>query len=160
MPGPPPTPTHLKLLRGNPGQRRIRPEPEPAPLPEPPLPPDFLQGYACDEWHRLAPELFALKLLTSWDVQPLAAYCTAYRRWREAEEVLAEMAKSDALTSGLLIKRINGDAAQNPLVKIARHAAADMVRYAGEFGMSPAARARISAGVGYEPPSKFGDLLN
>jgi phage terminase small subunit len=59
-----------------------------------------------------------------------------------------------------LIKTSSGDAAQNPLIGIARRAAADMVRYAGEFGMSPAARARISAGIGYEPPEgKFDGLL-
>jgi hypothetical protein len=35
-----------------------------------------------------------------------------------------------------------------------------MLRFAGEFGMTPAARARIAAGVWREPPpSKFGDLL-
>ena len=30
---------------------------------------------------------------------------------------------------------------------------------AGQFGMTPSARARISAGVRHEPRSKFGDLL-
>jgi hypothetical protein len=35
-----------------------------------------------------------------------------------------------------------------------------MVRYASEFGMSPAARARIAAGAGFEPPpGKFDGLL-
>jgi hypothetical protein len=29
MRGPPPTPTFLKLLKGNPGKRRINPEPVP-----------------------------------------------------------------------------------------------------------------------------------
>jgi phage terminase small subunit len=48
----------------------------------------------------------------------------------------------------------------NPLTRISQRAASDMVRYAGEFGFSPAARARIAAGV-YEPPpgSKFDGLL-
>jgi phage terminase small subunit len=71
------------------------------------------------------------------------------------------MAAKDPVTSGLLIKsQGNGDAIQNPLLGIARRAANDMVRYAGEFGMSPAARARIRAGVWHEPPpSKFDGLL-
>jgi hypothetical protein len=36
-----------------------------------------------------------------------------------------------------------------------------MLSIAGHFGMTPAARARISAGVWYEPPppSKFDGLL-
>ena len=161
MPGPRPTPTHLKVLRGNPGHQRLnRNEPEPQVPTEVPEPPPFLEGYGCDEWYRIGTELHRLQLLTMADINPLAAYCMAYHRWRTAEESLAEMAKSDALTSALLIRRTSGDAAENPLAKIARKAAADMVRYAGEFGMSPAARARISAGVWHEPPpGKFDGLL-
>ena len=155
-------PTHLKLLRGNPGKRPIPPEPEPeipANLPEQP---EFLSGHAQDEWWRLAAELSRLKLLTVCDTMPFAAYCAAYSRWRNAEEALARMAEKDAVTSGLLIKSQGGDAIQNPLVGISRRAAGDMVRYASEFGLSALARARISAGVGYEPPSgggKFDGLI-
>jgi len=35
---------------------------------------------------------------------PLASYCVAYARWREAEELLAHMAARDLMTSGLLVK--------------------------------------------------------
>jgi phage terminase small subunit len=91
---------------------------------------------------------------------PLASYCIAYARWREAEELLAQMAARDPVTSGLLVKSQLSDARINPLVKISRLAASDMVRYASEFGCAPAARARIAAGVGYEPPAgKFDGLL-
>jgi phage terminase small subunit len=49
---------------------------------------------------------------------------------------------------------------QNPLVLIAKQAASDMVRYASEFGMTAAARARIAAGVYNSPTaSKFDGLL-
>jgi hypothetical protein len=34
-----------------------------------------------------------------------------------------------------------------------------MVRYAGEFGLTPLARGRIASGGGYEPPGKFDGLL-
>jgi P27 family predicted phage terminase small subunit len=161
MPGPKPTPTHLKLLRGNPGHQKLnRNEPQPQVPAEVPEPPPFVQGHAADEWWRVAPELHALKLLSALDVMLLATYCQAYAHWRTAEEKLREMAARDPVTSGLLVKTASGDAAQNPLVGIARRAAADMVRYASEFGMSPAARARISAGVGFEPPpGKFDGLL-
>ena len=162
MPGPAPTPNVVKLLRGNPGTRRIGREPEPQ-IPESiPEPPPFLIGYAADEWWRVAGELHSLRLLTALDVMPLAAYCNAYARWRQAEEALAKMAEKDPVTHGLLIKRQDGNAGQNPLMRVANNAAADMVRFASEFGMSPAARARISASVGYEPPpgcGKFDGLL-
>jgi len=44
-----------------------------------------------------------------------------------------------------LIKTSNGNAIQNPLVGTANKAAADMMRYAAEFGMTPSARTRIAA---------------
>ncbi len=131
----------------------------PAELPEPP---SYLQGYGADEFFRLREELVRLRLLTPLDLSVFCVYCQSYARWRTAEESIASMAERDQLTKGLLIKTSSGDAAQNPLAAVARRAAADMVRFAGEFGMSPAARARISAGIWHEPPpgsGKFGDLL-
>jgi P27 family predicted phage terminase small subunit len=69
------------------------------------------------------------------------------------------MAKHDQATDGLLIKAADGNARTNPLARIAADAARDMLRYAEQFGFSPAARARILAGP-FEPPGgKFGDLL-
>jgi P27 family predicted phage terminase small subunit len=146
MPGPRPIPVRLKVLRGNPGRRSIRGLFEPPRPPEPPKPPPFLSGHALDEWLRIAPGLALFGLLTDLDVMPLAAYCTSYERWREAEELLAELAKVDDRARGLLIKGSKGQARANPLVQIAAQAANDMVKFAGEFGFSPAARSRIALG--------------
>lgn len=160
MPGPPPTPNVIRILRGNPSKRRIADEPKPKIAETVPEPPDFLQSYACDEWYRVAPELHVLGLLTILDVMPLAAYCQAYCLWRTAVETYNAMAASNPATSGLLVKRADGNAGPNPLLAIGRKAAADMVHLAGHFGMSPAARARISAGVWHEPPpNKFDGLI-
>lgn len=162
MPGPPPEPNVLRLLRGNPSKRPLRSEPQPQILESVPEPPPFVVGYAADEWWRVAPELHRLGLLTILDVMALSAYCESYKRWRMAVETMHLMASSNPATSGLMVKRTDGNPAPNPLLHIARKAADDMVRYAGEFGMTPVARARISAGVGYEPPrggGKFGDLI-
>jgi hypothetical protein len=57
------------------------------------------------------------------------------------------MGKRDMLTGGLMIKTSNGNAIQNPLVGTANKAAADMVRYAAEFGMTPSARVNTTARV-------------
>jgi len=161
MPGPPPTPTHLKLLRGNPGHQKLRAEPQP-PIPKTcPEPPPFITGYAADEWWRIAPELHVLGLLTRIDVPALAAYCHAFGQWRMAAESLAKMAANDPVTGGLLIKTKYGDAAQNPLVSITRKHAADMVKYAGEFGLTALARSRLAQGISAPPPhgGKFTGLL-
>ena len=123
MPGPAPQPRVLKLLRGNPGHRRLRPEVEPAIAPVVPNAPDFLTDEALAEWNRLAPELHALDLLRTVDVNTFAAYCTAFARWRSAELVLRDMAKRNAITHGLLIRTVEGTPRRNPVVKIAADAA-------------------------------------
>jgi len=115
-----------------------------------------LTGVAADEWYRVAAGLHALGLLTEVDVMPLAAYCQAYKRWRTAEEELAKIADDE--TSGLLIKTQHG-AQANPLVRISAKAAQDMVRYASEFGFTPAARARVAIGVRETGPSKWDGLI-
>ena len=56
MRGPKPQPTKLKILRGIPGKRRL-PENEPILPPVLPEPPEFVQGAALQEWHRIAPLL-------------------------------------------------------------------------------------------------------
>ena len=144
--GPPAKPTHLKLLRGNPGHQVLnKREPRPALPDKPPAPPDTLAGYAREEWDRIVVEAFRLKLVTPLDIHPLAAYCDAYERWRTARETIAEMAERDQLMHGLIVKTQSGGAAPNPLVLIAQNAARDMVRFASEFGLTPAARSRINA---------------
>jgi P27 family predicted phage terminase small subunit len=141
-----PMATHLKLLRGNPGKHPLNHfEPKPEIASEIPEPPKFLKGYAVEEWKRLIEELYRLKLVTVVDINTLAAYCQAYCRWREAEEALAKIAANDPKMSGLVVKSHKGTAIANPLVTIAEKAAYAMVRYASEFGLTPAARTRITA---------------
>jgi P27 family predicted phage terminase small subunit len=156
-----PTPTHLRLLQGNPQKRPIRSEPEPLPLPEPETAPGFIEAYATEEWHRLAPELARLGLMTMLDSAAFAAYCVSYARWRTAEEALGRMAAKDPKFHGLIVPGKQGQAVENPLVYTSRRAAQEMLRFATEFGFTPAARARIQAGVNGPPAhvSKFGDLL-
>jgi len=139
-----PKPTHLKLVTGNPGKRALNGS-EPQPTLLLPSPPAELNDDAKVEWDRVSEELYRLGLLTAIDRAALAAYCQAYGRWMTAERAIAEMAKRDPLTCGLLIKTTNGNAIQNPLVGVANKAMADTMRYAVEFGMSPSSRSRISA---------------
>jgi P27 family predicted phage terminase small subunit len=157
MRGPPPKPTYLRILEGNPSKRPLnRNEPQPPPV-ETLDPPWYLSGdaAAAAEWRRIASGLCAMRLLTIADIHALAAYCVAYSRWLASEEALASFRANDPVTYGLLV-----GGKTNPLVYVARNAAADMLRFAHEFGLTPAARTRISVGTGYASDGKFGDLLD
>ena len=152
-----PTPTRLKLLNGNPGRRPLN-KGEPKPEPAIPSPPEFLSEEAKLEWTRVSDQLFRLGLLSHLDRTSLAAYCQAYGRWKQAEAAIAELAKRDQLSHGLMIKTSNGNLVQNPLVGTANKAMSEMMRYAIEFGMTPRARSRVDAGVSFDV-GKFAGLL-
>ena len=152
-------PTRLKILRGNPGCRRILPEPQPEIPVCCPEPPRGLDELGVEEWRRIAPELHGLKLLSALDVAALGAYCDAVATWLRAGEELAKLRQEPA---GGLAVHAGLRVMVNPLVQVRRQAAMDMVKFAGEFGMTPVARARLAGGgvgVSAEPESKFGDLL-
>jgi len=144
MRGRKPKPSHLKLVAGNPGKRSLNAA-EPKHALSIPTPPAELSDDAKIEWGRVAERLYRAGTLSDVDRSALAAYCQAYGRWIQAERALARMAAADPETGGLLVETSNGNAIQNPLVGIANKAAADMVRYAAEFGMTPSARSRIKA---------------
>jgi P27 family predicted phage terminase small subunit len=160
MRGRKPTPTYLKLLKGNPGRRPIVEDGIDPPVSEKvPPPPQFLEGYAADEWWKMATELYRMRLLTVVDETALASYCLSYARWRDAEELLSLHKANDPRMRGLLVRGKN-TTIENPLIGIARRASQEMLRVASEFGFTPAARARIAAGIVSAPQSsKFGDLL-
>jgi P27 family predicted phage terminase small subunit len=127
------------------------------PLPEPP---DDLSDLAKDEWRRVTPELHALGLLTVVDVKPLAAYCAAYAMWAKAERLLAIMEENDPATCGFVTRGFNNTLIVNPVIRVARTAANDMVKFAGEFGFTPVARTRIAAGIASDGRSKFDGMLD
>jgi P27 family predicted phage terminase small subunit len=152
MPGPPPEHPHLRLLKGNPGKRPIRKPPQPARTEQCPEPPKHLTGHAREAWLQLAPELHKLNLLTTLDIGPFSAYCTAYAHWQDAEEALQHRGE-------LIIKTAKGDPRINPLVRIASQAMADMQRIGAQFGLTPSGRLRLSGIKPPPPPSKFDGLL-
>lgn len=158
MAGRKPKPLHLKLIEGNPGKRKLptnAPEPPHSEIPEPP---PHLDDLAREEWNRVAPGLHAMKLLAGVDRAALAAYCVAYGRWALAEASIKASARPGAPARGLMMQTKNGNWIQSPMVGTANKAAADMVRYAAEFGMTPSARARLSV-EGADKGGKFGDLI-
>jgi len=147
-----PLPSHLKLVKGNPGRRPLN-ENEPLPDLSIPTPPAHLSDEAKVEWGRVVEQLFRLGLISEIDRAAFAAYCQAYGRWIQAERAIAKMAEKDLLTHALMIRTTNGNAIQNPLVGTANVAMMEMMRFASEFGMTPSARSRIDVGsIGNQAP--------
>ena len=136
-----PTPTKLKLLRGNPGRRPIVDEPEPEVAAECPAPPEYLLADAALEWKRIAPELWRLGLLTLLDVTALAGYCTSVARWREAEAWLKENGTTVVLRDkDGRVKYVQ----KAPQVAIAKEALERVKSFGAQFGMTPSSRSGLS----------------
>ncbi len=142
---PRPKPTRLKILAGNPGKRRLN-EREPQPpipteLPEPPMP---LSREARKEWIRTGGLLLRSGVLTEADLVALAAYCTVFARWVQAE--------NDVRRRGVMVpaKPRSKNLIQYPLLGVANKALQQMVRLLAEFGLTPSTRTRIVAGEAWQ----------
>ena len=136
MRGRKPTPTHLKLIAGNPGKRPLNRN-EPKPRIAIPTCPAHLNPSAKAEWKRLAHQLQALGIISHLDRAVLAAYCQAYGRWVEAERKLKE--------TPALLKTPSGHVQPSPWLGIASKQLELMHKFMGELGLSPASRSRVSA---------------
>jgi P27 family predicted phage terminase small subunit len=132
--GPPPQPTNLKILRGNPGKRKLS-STEPDPPPSIPSCPKYLNKVARVEWKRMAKELLSLGLISQLDRAFLAGYCTAYATWADAEEQLEQYGK--------VFKAPSGYPMASPYLAIRDRALEQMRAFGTEFGMSPSSRSRV-----------------
>jgi P27 family predicted phage terminase small subunit len=103
--------------------------------------------------------LFRLGLLTVLDMAPLAAYCSAAAKLRQAEKAIERMATQDPRGHALTVKGSAGSQVKNPLLRIASQAMNDMQRIGAQFGLTPSGRLRLSGIEPPPPPSKFDGLL-
>jgi len=131
-----PKPTAQKRAAGNPGKRKLNDaEPDYTALVIAPPPPEWMSDYAQAMWHKLAPELVESKVLTRTDLHVLEGFCSAYSRWREAEE--------DVTRNGITIKTPMGRS-KNPACTVANEAMRQMTSYGSSLGLDPASRARLT----------------
>lgn len=148
--GPAAKPTELRKLQGNPGKRPL-PKAEPRPGERMPSAPRWMSTEAKRQWKRLAPRLHAAGLLTEVDGLGLAMLCEAVGQYVEGKEIVEK--------EGAIAVSDQGNVYQHPAVGLMKTARAEVLRWAREFGMTPAARSRISVeGNGVGEPS-LADLL-
>lgn len=140
--GPPPKPTALRLLEGNPSKRAINAA-EPMPTPNAPKMPTWLDRAARLEWRTIVPELASLGLLTVVDRAVLASYCQSYSNLQSAQKVLK--------IKGMVIKAPSGYPMPRPEVAISHKERLLLKAYCQELGLTPSARSRMSVNEGKEP---------
>ena len=139
MRGRKPKPPVLRLLEGNPGKRPIPDVVQPETGAHPPKCPAWLEPDAKKEWKRIAQELCDLGLLSNLDVVALAAYCQAYARYKEAEQLISE--------HGATYTHINKFGAENEMLRAHVYMSKIQLQFirqfCAEFGLTPSARARM-----------------
>jgi P27 family predicted phage terminase small subunit len=142
MPGPAPTPTALKKLKGNPSKTPLNPL-EPKPKTGEPVMPRDLSKPAKKEWKRLVKMLLKLGVLTVVDGDALAALCEAKTLWREA---LNDVRKNgivitvDAATRNGPVKIQK----KNPAIAVMESQAKLVKSLLESFGCTPSSRTRVS----------------
>jgi P27 family predicted phage terminase small subunit len=137
--GPRPTPTKLKILRGNPGNRPIN-KSEPQPVADGVVMPPHLGKVAQARWDVLLPMLQSVKVMTQADVEALARYCDTYEWW------LATRAKLKKEGDTYPILNDKGEVkyiAQRPEVSIAHKLAVQLRQLEQDFGLNPSARTAL-----------------
>lgn len=156
--GRPPKPLALRRLNGNAGKRKL-PEQDTAPLapgaPDPaqlaagvaslrvPAPPKHLSRDAANEWRRLASQLVHRGLLRSLDLTVFEIRCETYSRWLKAKK---ELQRS-------LVYTVNGMRRKKPEIQIVSDCEQRMRLFDSEYGLTPAARARVAHVTGADQPS-------
>jgi P27 family predicted phage terminase small subunit len=150
MMGRPPIPTHLKVIRGNPGKRPLNKQ-EPKPAGNLKEPPQHFDDELRAVWE-YAIENSPVGLLKKIDSSVLETWCTAHVLHRRA---LAEVRKF-----GMLVKPPKSDVpVQSPYLPIVNKQALIMMRAIDHLGFSPASRTRIMMGdVPLSTSGGWGDI--
>ena len=133
--GPPPEPSSIRLIKGNPSRRPLNPA-EPKPKIAAPECPEHLNAVARKQWDKLIPVLLGMRVLTEADEIALGNLCQAYSTLIGAQKQMAK--------TGILYKTKTGHVQQSPLLGIINgqvHIVNGLLR---EFGLTPSARSRVT----------------
>ena len=132
-----PHPTALKILRGNPGKRRLNPAEPTHPALAVACPAALVDALAREEWERIAPGLIQQGQVTTVDRATLMGYCVKYAQWQALE--------TEARQHPTIVRAPSGYPIANPLLGMANRALHLMLKTAMELGITPSARSRVVA---------------
>ncbi len=132
--GPIARPTELTRLLGNPGHRVLNKN-EMQPDRVAPEIPSWLDPEALAEWERVTPVLLQLGVLTEIDRTALSAYCMAYSRWVQCEEIISAKGLTYMTKTGLQAR---------PEITMQQKYLGIIRVFCAEFGLTPSSRSRMS----------------
>jgi P27 family predicted phage terminase small subunit len=149
MSGPQPTPTPLLEARGSwrAKERKKDGEPQIEPLHHVPECPEWLEGFGREHWDRHIQALAVSRVVTAVDVDMFAALCLQYGRWRDAEEKLRDVESRLQITESGYEQVAGWTTEANKRFGLYKE-------MAKEFGMTPAARAKLRV-----EPQKEGKIV-
>jgi P27 family predicted phage terminase small subunit len=142
--GPPPKPTMLKLVAGNPGGRPLNMH-EPIPPAGEPTPPDWIDDRARAVWAQVVPRLSSIGLARTIDWPMLARYCQLLVMWADATAFIAKNGPTypqrapgkDGKPGRVIGSKLWPE--QTMIPRLNR----ELLALEGQFGIGPAARSRI-----------------
>ncbi|MEX1173512.1 MAG: phage terminase small subunit P27 family [Chloroflexota bacterium] len=129
--GPAPTPTKVKMLRGETRPSRLNHR-EPMPSPDVPKMPADMDPEAKVVWRRVLRDMRHTGVIRAADTDVLRAYCEGVARYQHAARLLGQ--------SGPLVRGQRGELVKNPLHQVVRDNADEIRQFARELGLSPSAR--------------------
>ena len=144
-----PTPTHLKVLAGNPGKRPLNLH-EPQPAGGFPPCPERLQGKARAAWERLSKELSTCGVGTQLDATALELLCEAYAAHQDAAAQVAKLGPVwiEKQAPGKLPKF-----SYSPFWVVQKGEQKKLLALLSEFGMTPSSRSHVAATT----PARFSE---
>lgn len=144
--GPKPMSARLHILRGNPSKKaESRLIDGVSPDIAVPRCPSHLSAEARREWKRITDELAALGLVAHIDRAALAGYCAAWAEVVLCEEAIAKANLGDPNgLPGFVVYNNVGNQSVAALVSVRKQAYDRMRALGADFGMTPAARARVT----------------
>lgn len=135
MRGPAKTPTHINLLKGNPGKRPINKN-EPMPEKGKPKAPRYLKKMPRYWFEKLSDELDDIGVLTKLDSKALELLVEAYSEYRHHSDVLDK--------DGYTYKTNEGLIKPHPAATMKADAWKRAKAMLDSFGMTPSSRTKVS----------------
>jgi P27 family predicted phage terminase small subunit len=118
-------PRNLPVVKDHPKTGKAKPDP-----------PTWLDATGKAYWRRVVPVLVEAGLFQAGDEESLAIMCQAYSDYRDCLDKLH--------AEGKVVETATGTIKANPLVAMAKTYADTHTRLSGEFGLTPAARSKMT----------------